>query len=422
MTSVQKNQQSIPRQVATATFHALQRWDNGREAAPSATASKPVRAIVRSLLFSVFRHRARIDWAIDQLTSRKVSPNDLRNILRIGLCQIFFMDGIASATAVDECVALTRKRFDKKRAGFVNAVLRQALRTYSTELQDQAENLPEHAKLELGQAIFEQWRSLPKNQLEERANILLGEAPLTVRIRDRESTIGNQWPVYLKPLPTFDWAPNCTFYHCENPERLFSGEDLLPGGFYVQDPSTALAPSLLGPGAEETVADLCAAPGGKTLLLADLSAGKANIIAMDRSTRRIHRLHENTKHESGIELLIGDAQKPPFVSAAFDAVLLDVPCSNTGVIRRRPDVRWRFSSESLSRLIELQREILRTAAELIHPGGRLVYSTCSLENDENGGQVRKFLDDHPEFELETEQQIEPSEWHDGGYAAKLCRK
>ncbi len=422
MTFVQKNQQSIPGQVATATIHALQRWDKGRDATPPATASKPVRSIVRSLLFSIFRHRARIDWIIDQLTSRKVSPEDLQNILRIGLCQIFFMDGIAPATAVDECVTLARKKFDKKRAGFVNAVLRQAMRTYSHELQDQTENLPEHAKSELGQAIFEQWRSLPKKQLKERANILLAEAPLTVRIRDRESTIGNQWPVYLKPLPTFDWAPNCTFYHCENPERLFSGEDLLPGGFYVQDPSTALAPSLLAPGAGEAVADLCAAPGGKTLLLADLSAGKANIFAMDRSTRRIHRLHENTKHEPGIELLVGDAQKPPFGSAVFDALLLDVPCSNTGVIRRRPDVRWRFSHEGLSRLIELQQEILKAAAELISQGGHLVYSTCSLEYDENGGQVQTFLNDHPDFELISERQIEPAEWHDGAYAAKLCRK
>ncbi len=422
MTSVKKNQQSIPRQVATATFHALQRWDNGREATPPATASKPVRSIVRSLLFSVFRHRARIDWAIDQLASRKVSPEALCNILRIGFCQIFFMDGIAPATAVDECVGIAREKFDKKRAGFVNAVLRQALRTYSTGLQDQTENLPEYAKLELGQAVFEQWRQLPKQQIQERADILLAEAPLTVRVRDRQTTIGNQWPVYLKRLPVFDWAPNCTFYHCENPERLFSGEDLLPGGFYVQDPSTALAPSLLAPRPDELIADLCAAPGGKTLLLSDLSKGNARILAMDRSSRRIHRLHENTKHESDIELLVGDAQKPPFGQPEFDAVLLDVPCSNTGVIRRRPDVRWRFSREGLSRLIEQQQEILKTAVKLIRPGGRLVYSTCSLENEENGDQVRTFLDDHPEFELKTEQQIEPGEWHDGAYAAKLCRK
>lgn len=416
------NDDSIPRHVLNASLAALRKWDEGREASPPSGLPESVRSIVHNLLLTLFRHRARIDWAIDSLTNKPVSPDALRNLLRVGMCQIFFMDGIAPATAVDECVELAGKRFGKKRGGFVNAVLRQAIRQFSPAFENEAGDMPPAARLELSEALCSQWSDLGEEALEDRARRLSGEAPLVVRLRPGAIRASHQRPVYLKALPAFEWAPSTAFFHCLEPQRLFSGEDLSPEHFYVQDPSTALAPSLLAPQANELVADLCAAPGGKTLLLSDLADGRIDVVAMDRNTRRIRRLLENAGIQPRIRILAGDAKTPPFPAASFDAVLLDVPCSNTGVIRRRPDVNWRFSQDTLNRLVELQTEILHAAAQIVRPGGRLVYSTCSLEDEENSRQIQGFIERHADFELAEQRQILPGEWHDGGFAARLNRK
>jgi 16S rRNA (cytosine967-C5)-methyltransferase len=142
---------------------------------------------------------------------------------------------------------------------------------------------------------------------------------------------------------------------------------------------------------------------------------------MDPAWDRVTRLRENLLRDPGVFCLVADGLRPPLRSAAWDAVLADVPCSNTGVIRRRPDVRWRFSEDLLARLRPLQAGLLDAAAGLVRVGGRVVYSTCSIEPDENAGQVREFLARHPSFVLDEERELLPSDDHDGAYAARLVR-
>ena len=154
----------------------------------------------------------------------------------------------------------------------------------------------------------------------------------------------------------------------------------------------------------------------------DAQRQAGTLLCADRSEARLQRVRENLTGFASITYAVADAATPPFPPASFDAVLLDVPCSNTGVIRRRPDVRWRFTRASLRELLELQAAILHGAAALVRPGGRLVYSTCSIEPEENAGQVRRFLAQHAEFAIAAERQLPPTETHDGAYAALLVRK
>ncbi len=136
----------------------------------------------------------------------------------------------------------------------------------------------------------------------------------------------------------------------------------------------------------------------------------------------MHRLKDNLKDVNVASVQLMDATRPTLEESSVDAILLDVPCSNTGVIRRRPDVRRNFSEANLRRLLDVQRRILEASARLVRPNGRIVYSTCSIENDENSLQIREFLKTHPEFSLKEERQLYPTPEHDGAYAAALSRE
>ncbi len=195
------------------------------------------------------------------------------------------------------------------------------------------------------------------------------------------------------------------------------------GLFVVQDPSTLAAVELLDPQPGESVLDACAAPGGKTVAIAQRMKGSGGLVAVDVHADRLPALRQNLErlrlpwvsvHEADLTALPADAAGP------YDAVLLDVPCSNTGVLRRRPDARWRFSTERLVRLAATQNALLTAAAAVVKPGGRLVYSTCSLEPEEGEGLVRGWLESHGGFSLDGERRcFPPVDGVDGAYAARL---
>ncbi len=208
-------------------------------------------------------------------------------------------------------------------------------------------------------------------------------------------------------------------------------EALQQGRAYVQDPSTRVPEELLDVQPGETVLDLCAAPGGKTIGLLKALGDNADglLVAVDLPGERIERLDENLKrfdNDSGpeVQLLMADVRDLSVEQTGqFAAVMLDAPCSNTGVIRRRPDVKWRLTPEDIGRCADLQLALLRKAAELVFAGGRLVYSTCSIEEAENAEVVRQFLAEHSEFEL-LEQRLgyTTETGHDGGGAFLLMRR
>ena len=204
------------------------------------------------------------------------------------------------------------------------------------------------------------------------------------------------------------------------------------GTLFLQDPATRHAIELLAPKAGETVLDACAAPGGKSLAIADAMGGSGRVVALDLPSPRIERLKQNlSRAKIDVALVQGDVMQVERLGVfeecnlpkAYDAVLLDVPCSNTGVMRHRVDVKWRLQVSDFAKHARQQGDMLSAAARLVAPGGRLVYSTCSLDAEENAEVVKAFLEKtRGRFTLESQRVSQP--WVDGhdGAAAFLLRK
>jgi 16S rRNA (cytosine967-C5)-methyltransferase len=202
---------------------------------------------------------------------------------------------------------------------------------------------------------------------------------------------------------------------------------LRAGQLYVTDPSTRYCVQLLNPQPGERVLDACAAPGGKSCAMIAATLGKINLLATDAEPHRLPQLRVNLMRAEGeqVEVQLHDWSRPcpePW-QGVFDAVLLDVPCSNSGVLQRRVDARWRLQPAEFDRLSQLQLQILTCAAAAVRPGGRLVYSTCSIDRQENRSVVETFLSLHPDFSLAEDYLALPHrEQADGAYAALLLRQ
>ena len=415
---------SVPDRLVREAVRTLEAWEKGRWLqellhAPGPVRDEVPRAALANGLLTLFRHRAVIDWVLGQVAERRVRPR-LLPALRWCTCQLLYMDGVPPPVAVDACVRYLRRRHSVREAGFANAALRRiAARPRDDWLAKAAGTGPDHVRLDLSPELHEAWRDRwSPAGLRAVARLLQEHAPLIVRERPGE-TLPPDAGLRREPAPS--WAPEAKLFHCVDAPRFFRAVADQPGSFYVQDPSTLLAPSVLAARPGETVADLCSAPGGKSLLLAERLEGRGRLLCTDRSLRRLRVAAENLTGLPVCLLAAGDAASPPARSGTFDAVLVDAPCSNTGVIRRRPDVRWRFARRGVADLAAIQSRILLAAAELVKPGGRLVYSTCSTEPEENGSRAREFLLQRPEFRLALERQLFPCRRWDGAYVARLER-
>ena len=210
----------------------------------------------------------------------------------------------------------------------------------------------------------------------------------------------------------------------EGPFRIVDLPGFSDGRFTVQDETAMSAAALLAPQPGQRVLDLCAAPGTKTTHLAELMQGEGCIIATDVDLGRLRRIEENADRLgfSIIEPLVIREDLTELPEGPFDAILIDVPCSNTGVLGKRPEVRSRITPEDIVELTATQQRLLEAAASLIAPGGRIVYSTCSVEPEENSGVISDFLQAHANFELLEAREYLPGQPSDGGYQALIVRK
>lgn len=397
----------------------LTRWDEG--ASLQRMLEEPGMDVrIRNSLITLFRRRASIDWLIDDIASGKIK-RPLRNLLRWSVCQIVPLKGIAPPIVVSFSVEMARKRFGEAQARFVNAVLR---RIADAEMGGAVEawlaKAPEWVRLELGEELYRSWTSfMERDQLLELAEVLQGQAAVTARLCS-----GCRMPEavepYLDPVPENDFLDNLQFFCLRRPSRFFARRDEWHGRFYIQDPATGLAPLMMTAEPGQTIGDLCAAPGGKSIILSECMHGEGMLVAADRSWNRLPKLRENLEMaDAPVHVVAADVARPCLRPQCFDGILLDVPCTNSGVVRRRPDVRWRYTRRKKASIVELQRDILEGVLPAVRPGGCIVYSTCSLEPEENNDQVQAFLDRHPECSLEAERQLLPVYWRDGAYAARI---
>jgi len=427
----------IPREIA---FRTLRRRDAGEGfverlleaelAGADLTGSN--RALAVELTYGAVRWQATLDWLIDRRTSRPPS-RPVRLLLWLGLYQLFWLDRVPAHAAVHETVALTRQSGYGRQAGFVNALLRAYAREHGPTRQllaDLQQTSPavgwSHPAWLVARwtnrwgsasiARLLAWNNTPARTF-ARVNTLRAEPErLLERWRaEGVAVTGGSW----------DWVPERLVFELTAHPALETLGSFQDGWFYVQDPSTLLAVELLEPQPGDRVLDACAAPGGKATYLAQRVHPTGTLRAEDVSAERLALLRGNAERLGvcGLELVLADCDRAAGdAPAGFHRVLVDVPCSNTGVLRRRVDARWRLQPAELERLAVVQGELLERAAARVVPGGALVYSTCSLEPEENGAVVARFLAGHPEYRLETERELCPFvEAVDGAYAARLRR-
>lgn len=409
--------------------------------------SKQERSFLKRVTNGTMEHMIYIDYILNHYSKIKVNKCKplIRCILRSSVYQLYFMDSVPASAVCNEAVKLAGKRGFQNLKGFVNGVLRSIVREGCPRLLPLEENKEEYLSVKYSMPVWlvEEWlASYGEESTRQALSYFQKERLLTIRCnnskinsielkewlqRDGVSEIKDTLLPSAFAIGGFDYLAGLTSFQ--------------QGAFAVQDISSMLVVEAAGIKKNDTVIDVCAAPGGKSMHAADKLLGTGKVICGDVSQYKAEKILENAERMGykNIAVNVWDArvQEEELIQQA-DVVLADVPCSGLGVIGRKPDIKYRITKENIAELIPLQREILHTAQSYVKPGGVLMYSTCTVGRGENQENVQWFLDMHPEFELEDFTELLPKEFAgeekgqlqllpgkhntDGFFIAKLRRK
>lgn len=453
-----------PPSARSAALEALRRAEKGRvflrdalHAVFEETRLEPRdRALATQLAAGVVRHRRTLRLFLSRARGEgrraaTIQPA-LLAILELGAFQLLFLDRVPDYAAVNEAVEAARhtacsKRSGDKAAGFVNGVLRGVQRLIVGHDPDglpapEAVPHPDGGVVRLREAVLPDPRadraaflgaaySYPDWLVARWLEAFGEEAEAVCRWSNRRPRL------FARASPMFHFAPGeytggeCTGGAVAGPRPgCLDVSDLdaarldallLDGSLTIQDPSAMAPVEALRPEPGETVLDLCASPGTKTTQILEAMQGEGRIVACDRSPEKLEPLRQlaAARGARSLVLCLADDLEKAVPAKGFDAALVDVPCSNTGVLARRVEARWRLRPEDLEELPRRQLELLVLAGRFVRPGGRLVYSTCSLEAEENEGVVRAFLHAHPPWRLAASEQLLPAADRDGAFWALL---
>lgn len=409
----QKNIYSGPRGIAIKILNRVERTDAYLDKLldnelKSNELSDLDKNLLNEIVHGVIRWKLRLDWVLNGFyhgTYIKAEIN-LKNALRVAAYQILFLDKIPHHAAVNESVEFVKRLNGEKAANLVNAVLRNIIRNlgninYPPEDQDYSHYLSIYYSHPSW--MVKKW--LSRFGKEETQKLLLANnqiPPISIRI-NRLKIETNQ---FLKLLDEYKISYLGSeyinyFLRVNNLQELVEKKLFGAGYFTIQDESSALPVILLDPKPGEIVIDLCAAPGGKSTHIAELMQNSGKVIAVDKYTQKLNLLQKSCDRLGIkiVELVIADATELQIEPA--DKVIADVPCSGLGVLRKKPDIKWKRDSSDINDLTDYQNKILNNAANLVKPGGVLVYSTCTIEPEENYQVVEKFLASHPYFVLDN---------------------
>ena len=414
------------------------------------------RGLCQELVYGVVRWQAALDFLIARKTPGRTQKPALQNLLRLGLYQIFWLDRIPNHAAVHETVEMAKRGGFGPQAGFVNAILRGYLREFDatkTLLAELKKTQPHigwsHPEWLVARwekrfgaektARLLEWNNTPPktfariNSLAFVSNTARHSSPAeagfemsgahgvtrSAAIKD----VGDLLTLWRDENVEYDfvrrdWLDENLVFELKSHPPFATLQSFRLGFFYVQDPSTLLAVRELNPLPGETILDLCAAPGGKTTYIAQLMRNEGKILAHDPAAERVKLIQDNCARLGVVR--VEPTSHFPVLTSHFDRLLIDAPCSNTGVLRRRVDLRWRIRTEEIERLRATQLDLLRRAAPLLKRGGTLVYSTCSLELEENQDVIEEFLREQIGFKLEARREFIPfADEVDGAFVAKL---
>jgi 16S rRNA (cytosine967-C5)-methyltransferase len=411
------------------------------------------RRLATQLCYGVLRRRGTLQALVEPFVRRPPQRVEvwLWDALHLGAYQLALLESIPVHAAVHETVELAGAYNRPGARGFLNAVLRKLVSLLTAEaavgpaadalplergayrrlaqplLPDPQDHPVEYLAAGFGLPAWLVQRWLPRYGVEECLRLgfwFASPAPLTLRVNplriDREALLAALASAGVRAEPG------------SHPQAIRLGDfavvrelpGFAEGWFCVQDESTMRVASALAPPVAGRVLDLCAAPGGKTTHLAELMGGRGTILACDVDEQRlqtVQALAARLGHTCIQTLLIHREGESGLPSGLFDAALVDVPCSNTGVLGRRPEARWRLGPEDIAQLVSVQTHLLTLAAERVRPGGVIVYSTCSIEPEENQHVVQAVLAARPDLLLQAEEEARPGCPADGGYWVRLLR-
>ncbi len=362
---------------------------------------------LKNIFSGAVKYKLTLDYFIDKISSKKISQlsPEVRNILRLGIFELEFLKRPDYAV-VNSYVELCRE-VDKKAVKFVNAVLRNFIRK-KDDIIPQQSRLGETKYLSIlyshPEWLVKKWiKTYGRERAEKICEYNNSPAKVTLRVNTLKISKNDLLDVFTEKNINFtesEISKDCIIVTGSGNIKNIPG--FREGFWAVQGESSSLVSEVLAPEPGELVLDFCAAPGTKTTHIAMLMQDKGKITAVDISAERLKKIEENCKRlgVKSIKTLAGDAVKLDFAEK-FDRVLIDVPCSNTGVFAGRPDARWKKTPESIEDLSQLQMKILKNAAIQLKPGGILVYSTCSIEPEENELLIKRFIKENKNFTPEN---------------------
>lgn len=366
--------------------------------------------LARNLVYGVLERVMTLDYYISKLSSVRVKKIEARTliILRMAIYQIAYLDKIPNAAAVDEAVKMTKK-VNFKSAGFVNGVLRSFLRWEGQyPMPDENQNLTIYLSVKYSHPewLIERWLKTLGHEMTEALLVADNQVPkVSVRVNTLKTSkeeLSEAFKASGYEVSYFNLIPEAIVIDKMGSVALHELEAFKQGHFFVQDLSAMLVALVAEPKDGAYILDLCAAPGGKSTHLAQLTKGSGQIIARDVSDYKVGLIEENAlrlglsniKVERGDALLFNenDIEK-------YDTLIVDAPCSGLGIIRRKPEIRYNRKLEDISTLAEIQRKILSNAEKYVKKGGSLIYSTCTIDAVENDEVLKWFLETYPEFQL-----------------------
>jgi 16S rRNA (cytosine967-C5)-methyltransferase len=405
--------------------------------------SGPDKALLYEIVHGVIRWMGRLDWILNGFYKGQFSkaiPN-LKNGLRVALYQIMFLERVPDFAVVNEAVEFVKKLQGQKPADLTNAILRNIIRNKNAiRYPDPEEDLPGYLAAYYSHPSWMVKRYLARFGREATEKLLAAnnEKPfLTLKVNALKTTpeefrqLLNKVNLRFKPgrfLPEF--------FKLQNLTNITAWQYYVDGYFYIQDESAGFSCRLLNVEPGMRVLEMCAAPGGKSAYIAGLMHDQGEIVSIDRFEARLMIMERNMKRLGIKSIKLVETDALNYDDSGFDRVLADVPCSGTGTLCKKPDIKWKKDLLDIKRITELQYNLLEKAASLVKSGGVVVYSTCSIEPEENWEIINKFLSEHPGFKLESAADAFPAEiidpngciqtfphahQMDGAFAAKLIK-